>query len=109
MKKTLLAAVLLAGSTAFAASGGFYIGGSWGNRRPAPVRVYSAPPPMPRMAYARPPMPGPGYVWIDGFYDYSPRGYVWRPGYWAARPHPRAMWVAPRYDRGMYVSGYWRR
>ncbi|MBS1835550.1 MAG: YXWGXW repeat-containing protein [Acidobacteria bacterium] len=108
MKKMFLAGLLLASSVAFAGTS-FYIGGSWGNRRPAPVRVYSAPPPPPRMAYVRPPMPRPGYVWVDGYYDYGPRGYMWRPGYWAARPDPRAMWVAPRYDRGGYVGGYWRR
>ncbi len=52
MKKILLTAVLLAGSTAFA-QGSFYIGGSWGNRRPAPVRVYNPPPPPPRVVYAQ--------------------------------------------------------
>ncbi|BDC53082.1 hypothetical protein F183_A53970 [Bryobacterales bacterium F-183] len=108
MKKMFLAGLLLASSAAFADTS-FYFGGSWGNRRPAPVRVYNAPPPPPRFAYARPPMPRPGYVWIDGYYDYGPRGYFWRPGYWAARPHPRAIWVAPRYYRGGFEAGYWRR
>ncbi|BDC53083.1 hypothetical protein F183_A53980 [Bryobacterales bacterium F-183] len=118
MKKLMLTGLLLAASAPmFAQGGGFYIGGSWGRVAPAPVRVYAPPPPPPAYyggygynVYRRPPMPGPGFVWIDGYYNWAPRGgYAWRPGYWAARPHPRAYWVAPRYHRGGYIGGYWRR
>jgi hypothetical protein len=113
MKKLLLTGLLLVSSAPiFAQRGGFYIGGSWSSGPPAPVRVYAPPPPPPVYGYgyvSRPRMPGPGYVWVDGYYDYYGRGYAWRPGYWARRPHPRAMWVGPRYNRGVYIRGYWRR
>ena len=71
----------------------------------------AGPPPPPQavgiVGYA----PGPGYVWIDGFWDWRGR-YVWVPGYWGRRPHPRAVWVPgrPHYEHGRYSyhRGYWR-
>jgi hypothetical protein len=48
-------------------------------------------------------MPGPGYVWIDGFY--SPNGWV--AGYWSLPPAPGAFWVAPTFVGGRFVAGYW--
>jgi hypothetical protein len=76
----------------------------------AQAGYYVAPPPAPVVGvvgYA----PGPGYVWIDGFWDW--RGhYVWVPGYWGRPPHPRAVWVPGRafYERGRYHyrRGHWR-
>ena len=119
MKKLLLTALLLTSSSALFAEGRFYVGGSWGYGAPGPIRAYAPPPPPPvygygygygyRNAYVRPPCPGPDYVWIDGYYDYYGRGYNWRPGYWGRRPHHRAVWVAPRWHRGNYFVGYWRR
>jgi hypothetical protein len=38
--------------------------------------------------------PGPGYVWVDGFYSYYGGRRIWTAGYW------RAPVFAPRYDRG---------
>ncbi len=110
MKKLILAALLFTSTSLFAQR--FYIGGSWGYGPPAPVRVYAPPPPPPvyyGYGYARPVAPGPGYAWIDGYYDYYGRDYRWRPGYWAPRPHHRAYWYAPRYHGGRYYAGYWRR
>jgi hypothetical protein len=52
----------------------------------------------------RPPYPGPGYVWVGGYYD--PYG-AWFPGYWTLPPYAGAYWVAPRYYGGRYVAGYW--
>jgi len=63
MKKKLIALVLLAGSSAFAQSR-FSIGVGIG----APVVA------------SRPFSPGPGYTWVDGYYD--PYG-GWISGYWA--------------------------
>jgi hypothetical protein len=69
---------------------------------------YAPPPPPPSAAYVRRPVcPGPNYVWIDGFWDWRGRRYAWNPGYWAVRPHARAYWISPRYDRGRYFAGYW--
>jgi hypothetical protein len=97
MKPKLLALALLAGSTLFAA--------------PA-VRVgieIGAPPPPPAVRFARPFSPGPGFVWINGFYEPVGGQYRWREGYWAPRPYLRAVWVAPRYRGRRYYEGYWRR
>jgi hypothetical protein len=64
MKKKLIALILLAGSSAFAQSR-FSVGIGFG----APVVA------------ARPYAPGPGYTWVDGYYD--PYGR-WINGYWAS-------------------------
>jgi hypothetical protein len=79
MKKKLLALVLLAGSSAFAAPR-FSIGVGIG----APVVA------------TRPPCPGPGYNWVDGYYN--PYG-SWVNGYWAA---PVAQFG---FSSGFYGSG----
>lgn len=58
----------------------------------------------PRTVAYRPPCPGPGYVWVDGYRD----GYGnWFDGYWAMPPYAGAYWVAPRFSGGRYSAGYW--
>lgn len=56
--------------------------------------------------------PGPGYVWIDGYWVWEYNRYAWRPGYWAAQRRGHA-WVPPRWHRGRggwhHEEGYWRR
>ena len=58
--------------------------------------------------------PGPGYVWVPGYYDWVPAraDYVWIGGSWVLPPHAHAVWVAPRYEhrRGgwFYRRGHWR-
>jgi hypothetical protein len=100
--KKLLAVFVLAGSSLFAethVSIGIGIG----------TPVYYPPPPPPMVAYAPPSCPGPGYVWVPGYwYPTGPR-YSWRAGYWAVAPYPGAYWVAPRYSKQRYYSGYWQR
>jgi hypothetical protein len=69
MKKKILAGLLLAGSTMFAAprvSFGIGIG------VPAPVVV--APP----IVAAVPPCPGPGYVFLNGYWQLPPVHVDWR-------------------------------
>ena len=100
MKKTLLAGLLLAGSTLFGAD--FSIGIGIG----APYGYY--PPPPPRVAYV-PVRPGPYYEWVDGYYYPVGRGWEWRAGYWAAPPYAGAYWVRPRYEGGRYYEGRWDR
>ncbi len=78
MKKKILVGLLLAGSTMFAAprvSFGINIG------VPAPVVV--APP----VVAAVPPCPGPGYVFVDGFWNLAGGHRVWHNGYWRAPEH----------------------
>jgi hypothetical protein len=86
MKTRLLVVTLLAGSSMFAEthfSIGIGIGG----------QGYAAPP----VAYASP-RPGPGYTWIDGYWErVGPRRH-WRSGYWAA-PAYQSSYRAVPFDR----------
>ncbi len=103
MKTKLLALMLLAGTSAFARSHFFFgvgVGPAYG--------YYAAPPPPPTVAYVAP-TPGPGYVWVPGYYYPAGPSFVWRTGYWARPPYPRAVWVGPGYYGGHYYRGYWRR
>lgn len=47
-----------------------------------------------------PPCPGPGYVWVDGYW--APQGQ-WIAGYWRA---PVVTYVAPRSYGGAYYNGF---
>lgn len=78
MKKKILAGLLLAGSTMFAAP---RVGFGISIGAPAPVVV--APP----VVAAVPPCPGPGYVFLNGYWQ-LPAGHV------VVRDHDRA-----RFDR----------
>ena len=96
MKTKLLAVLLLAGSSLFAAPRVF-------------VGVGLGPyPAAPAVAYV-PPCPGPGYAWVGGYYYPSGARWAWRAGYWAHRPYAHAYWVGPRYYGHRYYRGYWRR
>jgi hypothetical protein len=79
MKKTLLAGLLLAGSTLFAAPH-FSVGIGIGVPVAPPAVV--APAPVYDPAYI-PPSPGPDYAWTAGYY--GPTG-VWIPGFWNYGP-----------------------
>jgi hypothetical protein len=91
-KLVILAALTLAGC----AGGGYYASGP-----PPPVRVET-----------RFGAPGPGMVWIDGYWGWNNRNYAWVPGRWVRPPRVRAVWVAPRWEqrKGRYVfrNGRWR-
>ena len=88
----LLATILLTGSPALKAQVSVGIG-------------IGAPPP-PRV-YARPVAPGPGYVWVDGYWYPVDGRYVWHRGYWTEPPYGGAIWVGPRWEGGRYYNGYW--
>ena len=77
------------------------------------IGVDAPPPPPPREVIVT--SPGPGYVWLDGYYDGSPGHYRWVRGHWDRPPHgrERARYYAPHWDRdhnGHYhrVEGGWR-
>src|SRR5215469_10626494 len=98
MKTKLMALLVVAGGSVFAQTR-FSIGVHVG----APVYYPPAPAPVVVAAY-RPPCPGPGYVWVDGYRD----GYGnWFNGYWDLPPYAGADWVAPRFSGGRFYSGYW--
>src|SRR5882724_183091 len=93
MKKSLLAMALLVCGTAFSAD--FSVG----------IRI--GPPPPPRVLRHRPPEPGPGFFWVDGYW-YPERGrYRWHEGYWTRPPYDGAVWVTPRYEGGQFFEGRW--
>jgi hypothetical protein len=96
MKSKLFALMLLAGGSLFAETH-FSIGVGVGapGYYPGPAAVVVA---------GRPPYPGPGYEWVDGYY--APTG-GWVAGYWAAPQR----YYAPRYyapERGYYGGSYYR-
>jgi hypothetical protein len=134
MKKTLVALMLMAGSTfaqypnsASAGAGAPGYDPSAGGYG-APSSAYPAPgqdpypmgagagapgnyPPAggygaPAGAYAGPAACGPGYVWIEGYNDAN--GYFVN-GYCAVPPFSGAYWVAPGFFAGRFVAGYWGR
>ena len=92
MRAKLLAAVLLAAGSLFGAqvSLGITIGA------PPPPRVY-----------VQPPAPGPGFVWVSGYWYPVGHRYRWHAGYWTRPPYPGAVWVAPHHDGRQYFAGYW--
>jgi hypothetical protein len=75
------------------------------------VSVNIAPPPLP--VYVQPVIPGPGYIWVPGYwaYDDDDGDYYWVPGTWVLPPFAGALWT-PGYwgwNEGVYVFhvGYW--
>ncbi len=85
MKKVIGIMMLLAGS--LAAAPRIAVGIGFGV--PAPVAV------------VQPACPGPGYVWMNGYY--APNG-VWVAGYWAP---PAVVRVAPRFEHApVFVHGF---
>jgi hypothetical protein len=82
---------------------------------PQPAYVVAAePPPGGTLVVAepRPYQPGPGYIWIDGYWAWNGQRWVVEHGHWAVPPSGRRVWVAPHYERygheHRYVPGYWR-
>ena len=95
IKSKLLAVALLAGGSMFAQSRvaiGVNIGGYGPGVYPPPAYV----------AY-RPPCPGPGYTWVNGFWG---PGRAWTAGYWRAPVVVAPRYVAPRYVAPRYYNGY---
>ncbi len=53
-------------------------------------RAHTPPPPPPPYAYrARGMAPGPGYVWVDGYWVSRGHRWHWVSGHWAPPPHAR--------------------
>ena len=72
------------------------------------VSVGIAPPPI--AVYAQPLCPGPGYIWVPGYWAYD-YGYYWVPGEWVFPPRVGFLWTPGYwgYSGGSYVfnDGYW--
>lgn len=76
------------------------------------VQIGRTPPP-PLRYERRPVMPGPGYVWIDGYWNWDRGRYVWVPGRWERPPYAGAYWSHGHWDRyndgWHYYQGHWDR
>ena len=62
-------------------------------------------PPPPLRYETRPPIPGAGFTWTDGFYEPYNNGYRWHGGYWQRPPYAGGYYVHPHWDH--YPDG-WR-
>ena len=55
--------------------------------------------------------PGPGYVWIGGYWAWGGGNYYWHSGYWARARHGRS-WVDGRWEQQgrkyVWRRGRWR-
>ena len=65
---------------------------------PAHAAVYVRIAPPVAHAEAVGPPPSPEHTWMNGYYSWDGRAYIWQPGRWVRPPYPHANWVA----------GYWR-
>jgi hypothetical protein len=76
------------------------------------IQIGRTPPPALRYE-RRPAMPGPGYVWMDGYWNWNGGRYVWVPGRWNQPPYAGAYWSHPHYDHYQdgwhYHEGHWDR
>lgn len=81
--------------------------GAWALSACEHARFYSGvtfgPPPL-RVAGPVGPRPSPGWVWVDGYYDWGGSNWVWFPGRWAQPPRRGSVWRPPTYQR--FHNGY---
>ena len=77
---------------------------------PHGVVVIEMGPPAPRWERMGP-APGPGYVWVGGYWVWRAGEFVWMTGRWVSVPHGHHYWVPGRWvhtRRGWYfVEGRW--
>jgi YXWGXW repeat-containing protein len=73
------------------------------------ISVGFAPPPLP--VYDQPIIPGPGYIWMPGYWAWGPEGYYWVPGTWVVPPTLGYYWTPPWWGWNgvayIFHSGYW--
>jgi hypothetical protein len=76
----------------------------------AEIVVTEAPPPPMRETIVS--TPGPGYIWIAGYWGWEHGRRVWVSGHWEVPPHGHHTWVEARWERRghdyVFVRGYWR-
>ncbi len=68
------------------------------------IGIYIGTPPPPLRYEVQPPMPGPGYVWNEGYWNNEGGRYHWMPGVWNRPPYEGANWNHPHYDH--YRQGW---
>jgi hypothetical protein len=102
LKKNGLAAMIASATLAFAVA------------TPVSAQIHitiGRTPPPPLRIERRPPPPGEGYAWVDGYWNWQGGRYVWRPGGWQRPPYAGATWQHPHYDHYQdgwhYHEGHW--
>lgn len=77
---------------------------------PGTVVVIDRGPPPPRWERMAPP-PGPGYVWVGGYWVWRAGDFVWISGLWMPHPPGHRYWMPGHWvhtRRGWYfVEGRW--
>lgn len=77
------------------------------------VGYYASTPPPPLQAEYYGNAPGPGFVWIGGYWGWQGGRYAWIPGRWERPPRGYHRWEAgrwvPRGGRYQWREGHWRR
>ena len=73
--------------------------------------VYPATPPPDPIPEYQPAAPGPGYAWVNGYWDWTGSEWTWDTGYWA--PQDQAyLFIGPRFlfvdGRPVYYRPYWQ-
>ena len=71
------------------------------------IGIRIGPPPPPRVVAVAPANPGPGYIWVAGYWYPVGNHYKWHEGYWTRPPYAGAHWVEPRHDGERFYGGYW--
>ena len=74
------------------------------------ISVRIGPPVLP--IYAQPLCPGPGFIWIPGYWAYdADDGYFWVPGTWVEPPEFGLLWTPGYWGWGddfyIWHAGYW--
>ena len=97
----LMFIVLVAATLAACASGG------------GAYFVTRTPPPPPAAGFGMiGSAPGPGFVWVNGYWEGRGGNWHWVRGSWVRPPRRGAVWVSPSYrpyrNGYQYRAGYWR-
>jgi hypothetical protein len=76
------------------------------------VTYYAPVPPPPLQVEPYGVSPGPGNVWITGYWGYEGGHHVWHAGRWEKPPHPNAHYIPARWDRKgnqyAFRDGHWK-
>lgn len=77
------------------------------------IAYYAPVPPPPLRVEPIIVSPGPGNVWINGYWGYEGGRHVWHAGHYERPPHPGAHYVAPRWERKgnryAFREGHWNK
>jgi hypothetical protein len=75
------------------------------------IHVYIGAPPPPVRIEVRPPMPGDGFIWVDGYWGNDGYRYRWVRGHWDRPPYGDGYWTGPHYvrehDGWRMEQGHW--